>query len=93
MKGISRAENIIWREIGDEIAIVRDDGLKLYVLNKTAARIWKMCDGNYNSDEIAARLCESYDVSLEQAKSDVRNALAGMMEKGLLRPTNEVANI
>lgn len=87
---VERAEDVIWREIGDEIAVIRVDGMAVYVLNKTAVKIWKMCDGSFKPDEIAAKLCESYNVSLEQANTDVRNALARMMEKGLVKCTDEV---
>ena len=82
---IARAEDIIWREIDDEIVAIKDDGLAFHVLNKTAARIWEMCSGDIRPDEIAAKLCERYDVSLEKASTDVRNAVAKMVEIGLLR--------
>ena len=82
---LRRADNVICREIDNEIVAIKDDGLTVHVLNKTAARIWEMCDGNLGPDEMAAKLCERYDVSPERASADVRNALAKMMEKGLLR--------
>jgi len=87
---VARAEDIIWREIDNEIAVIRDDGLALYVLNKTAARIWKMCDGSLRPDEIAAKLCEEYDVSIDRASADVENALAGMRAKGLLKCADDL---
>ena len=82
---IARAEDIIWREIDDDIVVIRDDGLKVDVLNKTAARIWEMCNGDIGPDEIAGNLCERYDVSFEQASTDVRNVMAKMVEIGLLK--------
>jgi hypothetical protein len=87
---VARAEDIIWREIDNEIAVIRDDGLAVYVLNKTAARIWKMCDGSLKPDEIASRLCEDYDVSIDRASEDVRNTLAGMRAKGLLKCADDL---
>jgi len=82
---IARAEDIIWREIDDDIVVIKDDGLKMHVLNKTAARIWEMCGGDVRPDEIAANLCERYDVSFERASMDVRNVMARMMEIGILK--------
>lgn len=82
---IMQAEDIIWREIDDEIVVIRDDGLRVLVLNKTAARIWEMCSGDLGPDEIAGKLCERYNVSLEQASADVRNVMAKMVELGLLK--------
>jgi len=81
---VVHAENSIWREIEGKIAVIKDDGMAIYVLNKTAARIWEMCDGTLWPDEMAAKLCERYDVSLDRASVDVRKTLTGLMEKGLL---------
>jgi hypothetical protein len=81
---VKHAENFIRREIDGQVVFIKDDGLAIYVLNKTAARIWEMCDGNMLPDEIAAGLCDHYDVSFEQASADVYEALASLMEKGLL---------
>jgi hypothetical protein len=85
---LRRADNVISREIDNEIVVIKDNGLAVHVLNKTAARIWEMCDGELGPDEIAARLCERYDVSLETARDDTRKALSRMMEKGLLKLTD-----
>lgn len=82
---LSRADDLIWREIDNEIVVIKENGLAIHVLNKTAARIWEMCSGDLGPEEIAANLCERYDVSLEKASIDVRNALAKMAEKGLLK--------
>jgi hypothetical protein len=81
---VVRAENFIWREIDDKIAVIKDDGMAIHVLNKTAARIWELCDGNLGPGEIAAKLCERYDVSFERASADVMKALTILKEKGLL---------
>ena len=81
---VIRAENSIWREIEGQIAVIKDDGMAIYVLNKTAARIWEMCNGTLRPDEMAAKLGERYDVSLDRASVDVRKTLTSLMEKGLL---------
>lgn len=85
---IARAGDVIWREIEDEIVVLKEDGLSVHVLNKTAARIWEMCSGDFGLNEIAANLCERYDVSSEKASADVRNVTAKMVEIGLLKHTD-----
>jgi hypothetical protein len=87
---VARAEDVIWREIGNEIAVIRDDGLAIFVLNKTAARIWKMCDGSLRPDEMAVKLCEEYDVSIDRASEDVSNTLTGMRAKRLLKRADDL---
>ena len=81
-----RAKNLVYREIDNEILVTKGDGSELHILNKTAARIWEMCNGDLGPDEIAAKLCERYKVSPKQASIDVREALAKMNEFGLLEP-------
>jgi hypothetical protein len=82
---IVQAEDVIWRGIDDDIVVVKDDGQKVHVLNKTAARIWEMFGEGLEPDEIAANLSERYDVSLEQASTDVKNSITRMLELGLLK--------
>jgi len=80
-----QAENIIWRRIGDDVVIIKDDGLATHVLNKTAAYIWELCDGNRGIDEIAASLCERYDVSPEEARVDTGETIENLTKAGLIK--------
>ena len=79
------AEDIIWRRIGDDLVIIKDDGLATHVLNKTAAYIWELCDGKRAIEEIAASLCERYDVSLEEARADTRETIENLTKAGILK--------
>jgi hypothetical protein len=82
---INWADDIIWRKVEDEIAVLKDDGCSLHILNETAAHIWEMCNGNYEPDEIAASLCEHFDVTVEEAKADVLETLGNMENLGILK--------
>jgi len=84
-KRIIRADDIVWRRIGDDVVVIRDDGLAVHVLNKTAAHIWERCDGSYRPDEIVASLCERFDVGPEEARADVEQTLNKLAEIGILR--------
>lgn len=86
---IAMAENIIWRKIGDEIVVIEDDGMSIHVLNKTAAHIWEMCN-DCGPGEIVASLCERFDVSFEEASTDVRHILEKLAQIGILKPVEEV---
>jgi hypothetical protein len=92
-KRIVWADDIVWRRIGDEIAAVRDDGLSVNLMNKTAAHIWEMCNGDYDADEIVASLCERFDVSTEQARADVIDAITKMEEIGIVKLVEEVSSL
>jgi hypothetical protein len=82
---IVQAEDIIWRRIGDDIVVIKDDGQSTHILNKTAAIIWEICDGNCGIDEIATKLCERFDVSYEQARADVRETIEILTQAGIMK--------
>ena len=88
---LARVEGIIWRKIGDEVVVIKDDGLSVHVLNKTAAHIWEMCNGDCGPDDITASLCERFDVSFDEGSVDVKNVIEKLEEKGLLKQAEEVA--
>jgi hypothetical protein len=81
----ARTDDIIWHRINDDIVIIKDDGQSIHVLNKTAAFIWEMCDGNGGIDEIAAKLCERFDVSPEEALADIRETIEDLTKIGVLK--------
>jgi hypothetical protein len=80
-----QAKDIIWRRIGDEVVVIKDDGLATHVLNKTAALIWELCDGKRGIDEIAAVLCERYDVSPEEARADIKETIENLIKVGIVK--------
>lgn len=82
---ILRNEEIIWRTIDDKIVLIGKDGLVIHVLNKTAARIWELCDGANGPDDITAALCERFDAPPEQIAADVAETLGSFAELGILR--------
>ncbi len=45
---------------------------RLLSLNETAAWLWKKAsEGDFSIESLSVALCEEYDVTLEQAKTDV----------------------
>jgi hypothetical protein len=89
---ITRAADIIWRRIGDEVAVItlKDDGNLLHILNNTATHIWEMCSGNYETDEIATSLCKRFGITLEEAKADVLDIIHKLVGMKLLEWNGEV---
>ena len=81
---VSRVEDFIWRKIGDDIVVIKDNGLSMYVLNKTAALILEMCNGDKEPDEIAASLCERFDVTPEEVSVDVKDTINELEGLGLV---------
>ena len=84
-KRVAQSRDVIWRRIGDDIVVIKDDGLSTHVLNKTAAFIWEMCDGKCGIDEITSKMCEHFDVSLEEAHADVNNIVKVLTKASILK--------
>ena len=85
-----RKDDVIWRRIGDSIVVIREDKLSSHTLNKTASFIWELCDGKAEISDIAARLHEHFDVSLEEARSDVYNTIEELTTAGIVKKTKGV---
>jgi hypothetical protein len=88
---ILQARDAVWRRIGDEIVVIKGDGQSTHVLNKTASLIWEKCDGKCCIDEIAAHLCERFDVSFDQARTDVKGIIEKLVQAGIMNRSEEVS--
>lgn len=57
----------------------------VFSMNRTAAALWmRMSEGDFTPEELAAWLCERYDVPPETALEDVRKQLDEWQRYGLL---------
>jgi hypothetical protein len=89
---IVQAKDVISRRIGDDTVVLKDDGLSVHVLNKTAAIIWEMCDGEHGIEEIATYFCDRFDVSFEEARADAREIVEKLIEVGIINQIVEIDN-
>ena len=85
-------DEVIWRRIGDTIVVIKEDGLSSHTLNKTASFIWELCDGNLEINEIAAKLHERFNISLEYAQPDVYNIIEELTMAGIIKKTRGKKN-
>lgn len=71
------------QEVGRE-AILHDarDG-QAHVINGSAARVWKLCDGR-SMDDIVTAFAASYDRTPASVRADVERVVAKFRELGLL---------
>ena len=69
---------------GEMVILDRVGGL-VHQLNKTGTYIWNRCNGKYTPAEIAAQLCEVYEVDQETALRDVVDAIRELQKVRLLQ--------
>ena len=66
-----------------ELVILHMRTKRYYVLNGTGRAIWQFLDLEPTAEEIAERLCESYDLTLAQARGSVDRLLAELVKEEL----------
>lgn len=59
---------------------------KMLALNETAAWLWQqaVAMGDFTVDALAQKLCDEYEVSLDEAKADVTAIVAEWQNVGVL---------
>ena len=78
-----RDQKVIWRDIAGEVVIIGEDDNTIRMLNRTASFIWGLADGSRQLEEIAAELCERFQVAPEQAQVDAEEFCSELIEAGL----------
>ncbi len=80
---LKRSEDYVWRDIGGEIVILNAEGTQVCLLNETAATIWALCDGERDVCAIAQAIATQYDVSHDEATTDVHEFAGQLVASGL----------
>ncbi len=70
------------RELGEEVLVYDAEGHRAHCLNRTAALVWKHCDGKTPAAAIAAKVGEQMSCAISEEV--VWLALEGLAESGLL---------
>jgi pyrroloquinoline quinone biosynthesis protein D len=62
--------------LDDDLVLHQPENDQVFVLNRTAAQIWSLCDGTRPASVIARELVVAHALSHERAVADVRDILA-----------------
>lgn len=81
----AHSPDVVAQVVRGEAILVLAEQNKVKVLNELGTRIWEMVDGQQSIRQIAARLCQEYEVDLSQAEQDTLEFLAELDERGLLQ--------
>ena len=81
---VRRREGLCCYELNSEAIVYDTVSNTLFRLNATSYFIWRTWEETAGIDAVTQRLTEVFDVSPETARSDVRKAVAEMLEIGLL---------
>jgi hypothetical protein len=82
---IARSTAIAARMIGGEMMIMSAADSTFFTLNEIGALIWQAADGQTPLSEIVTqRICQEFDVTLEQAQRDARQFVDELSQHGIL---------
>ena len=81
----AKNDQVVSRKIVDELILVpmrKDvaDTETLYTLNEVGARVYELIDGERPLQEITDTILNEFDVTRQQAESDVREFVAQLLE-------------
>ena len=83
---LKQRDDIITREIDDEILLMDNQTMQVHQLNRTASYVWSRCNGSISEKEIIEQVVRDFDVEDHVAKQQVREVIAQLLELKVLAP-------
>lgn len=77
-------EQLVWREVADEVVILDLRTSVYWSLNGSAALLWPALVEGASSEELVGRLVQEYGINEDVASDDVRNFLASCQTQDLV---------
>lgn len=90
----TKETNLVTRDIAGETIVVPvrnnvGDLDSIYTLNELGTLVWQLIDGKNNVTQIVDAICSAYDVTPEEAETDVLEFLKSLETGGLIRLSDE----
>jgi hypothetical protein len=75
---------VIDRVVDEEALLIHLQSGTYFSLNQVGTRVWEIMDGSKTVAELAAVIASEYEVSQEQAQTDVSNLVNELVEEKLV---------
>lgn len=79
-----RSSSVLWRELDGEAILLDPQAGCSYNLNPVGTLIWKLLDGQHDSEAIVSAICETYEVEPGQAERDMQRLLNELLTNKLV---------
>lgn len=79
-----KVDDVVWREVGDELVVLELSTSTYLTLNGTAKRLWEALATGASVSELVEILCRRYRIPVEQASSDVESFMAVLADRDLI---------
>lgn len=81
---VSRSQNMIAADVGDEAVILDIQSGYFFQLNRTAALVWGLLESPISAGDLCAKMAESHSVDPAICRGDVTEFIADMRDRGLI---------
>lgn len=75
---------VLFTSMGEDAVLLHAQRGDYYSLNKVGARLWVLTDGCKTIEELAELITEEFDISKEQAESDIIELAEQLAKEGLV---------
>ena len=79
-----RRDGLIERELPTELILYDPETDRAFLLNRTSAAIWDLCDGQNAAQQISEQLASHFGATTEKVEEDVRTTIERFRRDRLL---------
>ncbi len=79
-----KVDDLVWREVGDELVVLELSTSTYLTLNGTARCLWERLTDATTVDGLIEMLVDRYRISADQARSDTESFLSELIERELI---------
>lgn len=75
---------VIWRTLDDETVLILPNSGQYVIINEVGTYIWELIGRDMSVKEIERHVVDNYDITPEQATTDLHSFLNDLHQKGLV---------
>ena len=77
------------QRLGDEMVLIHMKTDRIFVLNRTGARLWELLCATHERAEIQQRLLQEFDVTDAELPAQIDDLLTALKNESLITPDDE----
>jgi hypothetical protein len=74
------------QRLGDEVVLVQINTDKIFVLNRTGARLWELLSSGLDRADVQQRMLQEFDVTEDRLTREVDLLVASLRDERLIDP-------
>lgn len=79
-----RNERVIAKGVSESLVLLNLDNGEYYKLDEVGGRVWELCDGTQNVEEMVSTISEEYEASAETIRTDILELLRDLVHEKMV---------